>query len=173
MSAPRDLIRRPVELQSPLPPDELLARLKAELGPPRRQILAELHPFPPNVRVTRGWVRGRHAWLANGSRVWRNSWRPTLHVRALPDGTGTLLRGRMGWSVPVTAFMALWFGFCFVGLARGEWQYAGFVAFAAALTAFGTITGRGDRRALFAWLDQVIEARPVEQRDLAGLPERR
>ena len=171
MRAPWDLIRRPVELASPLPPEEVLGRLRSSLPRVRRQLSLSIVLLPqPGVRDTFGWVRGRHAWLVNGSRGWNNSWRPTLHVRAVADGAGTRLRGRIGWPLFTTAFMLFWFGFCGAGLARGEWQYAGFVAFGAALAAFGTFIGRRDEQALCAWLSEVVDAQPADRRALAGLP---
>lgn len=87
------------ELISPFSPEECVDRLQDGMTPDNRL----------DVRTAYQWVqlskRPHH----------RNSFRPFLHAHLTAHGTGSLVRGRLGFHPFVIAFMAVWVGFCALG----------------------------------------------------------
>ncbi|GAB1646463.1 hypothetical protein KRMM14A1259_68860 [Krasilnikovia sp. MM14-A1259] len=107
----------------------------------------------------------------------RNSWRPVMRGHLEPDGTGSRLVGRLGWSPFVRAFSALWLAgvVCvfLVGVihaAVSAWSgdvggevfvpclvSLGFLAFFVGLTAWGIYAGRRDADYLRSWLTDRVQ----------------
>ena len=163
----------PLVLVSPLP----VPAVRARLIEGRTTYLRAAFTFAGfgGYRVV-GRVGERRIVLEAAAVGVRNTWRPVLRGRLEPEGTGSRLVGRLGWSPFVKAFSALWLtivGSAFVGITLravavvwsgeatgGVFLYGliplGMLLFFVGLTAWGIQLGR---RAIYlrSWLGDRLQ----------------
>ena len=164
--------RLPFSLWSPLPPEEVAARLAQNLTP-FRQFGFGLGRRPPyQGSVSGSWVQLGYVGPT------RNSWRFVFEGRIVAEGSETRLTGTLGPIRFVAAFSAMWLGFVslfffgglvglFVELASGKDAVsvlpfvlipAGMIIGFFALTEFASRSARAEWSIMERWLQQLLEA---------------
>jgi hypothetical protein len=157
-----------VELVSPLPPDECIARLRGAVDP---ECLFVAFGSKPLI----GWVFRRRVFLRKRIVVYRNSFQTILIGRFEPHGAGSMFRGTAGLHPIVVVFMAVWFGALVCGgvMYCVAWVQGGLVGdppllglaalalmgvFGALVVRFGRYLARTERGFLVAFLADLLEA---------------
>lgn len=156
-------------LRSPLGPDEVAARLKAQTS-------SAWSLF--NMRPMVGWVRGR-SMRVRRTILLRNSFQPNLSADFEPDGAGTLIRCRFGLMPHILTFLAVFTlgaaGFAQIPVmaalngvepppgAPTFWWVAAFLLLGVVLALIGTWLARDDKRILTEIVARTTEAEAVDR----------
>lgn len=163
--------RVPYSLWSPLPPEEVAARLVRDLAPLRQFDVGFGRRAPYRRSISGARVR----LMCMGSSM-QNSWRLVFDGTIAPEGPGTRLTGSLGPNQVTVVFSAVWIGFVglfflggliglFVKLASGHTPVAflPFVLIPGAMTAgfFGlteiaTRSARAEWAMMDKWLRQLL-----------------
>jgi hypothetical protein len=164
-----------VELISPLPPDECVARLRVAID---QGVMFSVFGSKPVI----GWVFGRRVFLRK--RIgYSNSFQTVLFGRIEPHGEGAVFRGTAGLHPFVVVFMAVWFGalvyggvlicvagdqdrlFANLALGLAAWAFMG--VFGALTVRFCRYLARAEWQFLVSFLAGLLEAPGAKSAELS------
>jgi hypothetical protein len=157
-----------IELTSPLPPDECIARLQAAIDHYSfRALVFGSKPVLGRVSLHSIHLRKRIDY--------QNSFQTVLSGWLEPDGSGTVFHGRTGMGLFIIVFMALLFSFLLLlgvllflatliganhvdnSLLIGVLLLLGLLAWGAGLIWFGRYLARGEDRFLIDFLAETLQ----------------
>ncbi|MGA0603961.1 hypothetical protein ACO2Q3_24870 [Caulobacter sp. KR2-114] len=152
---------RDFTLTTSLNPAACTARLKPQVG-------SWMWPLTDAAVV--GWVGDGEARLRRRLTVWRNDFRPELHLMVLPDSAGSRVRCRLGLGRGVWMFAVVWVAVMSLGgilpmashtLGFRAAEFAAPLAFLYLLALVGRLTSRDDDRFLLRFVANRLDATPV------------
>jgi hypothetical protein len=171
-----------IELISPLPQEECIARLRQAVG--SEWSLSGGAPAIGRVGDASFRIRKRLPAAVH------NSFQTRLRGTLSPAGTGTHLHCHLGMHPLIGIFMPLWFclvlafaaGWIVIGVERGATGmqfWAGLIipvfmlVFGVGLIAFGRFLARNERPFLLDFLRQTVDAQPIARQEPAAVVQRR
>ena len=147
-----------IDIDSPLPPDELLARLRAAVG---GEVPLVMLPTSDPDRPLRGWVDAPR-FTVRLQTPYGNAFTAVCRGTVAAQGTGSRLQAEFGWPVPTVLVSGAWLlGLTCAGLSAPRAKLMpvlGFLAVGVAIAGVGRLLAHREARLIGERMHRIAEA---------------